>query len=108
MKVWGTLTLVALAAAILFATTQITFFAVQPIGAVPEGRTMVIWRADTMKLIDSADAWCERQTKNVSIMCRSLVLAKIVDENVIIVNLPYSESLYLWSTDGQRYYTKSR
>ena len=103
MKVWGTLTLVAIAAAILFATTQLTLFAVQPIGAVPEGRTMVIWRADTMKLIDSADAWCERQTKTVSIMCRALVLAQIVEEDVIIATLPYSETLYLWSTDGRRF-----
>jgi hypothetical protein len=101
MKIWGTLGLVVFAAAILFATTQITFFAVQPIGAVPEGRTLVIWRADTMKYIDSADAWCERQTKSVSVMCRSLVLAQIVDEDVIILKLPYSETLYHWSTDGQ-------
>jgi hypothetical protein len=103
MKVWATLTLVAIAAAIVFATTQLTVFIVQPIGAVPEGRTMVIWRADTMKLIDSADAWCERRTKSVSLMCRSLVLAKIADEDVTIANLPYSETLYLWSTDGRTY-----
>ena len=103
MKVWGTLALVAIAAAILFATTQLTLFAVQPIGAVPEGRTMVIWRADTMTFIDSADAWCERQTKSVSLMCRGLVLAKIVEEDVIIATLPYSETLYLWSTDGRTY-----
>ncbi len=103
MKVWGILSLVAIAAAILFATTQLALFIVQPIGAVPEGRTLVIWRADTMKLIDSADAWCERQTKTVSIMCRSLVLAEIADKDVIIAKLPYSETLYLWSTDGRMY-----
>ena len=103
MKVWGTLGLVVFAAAILFATTQVTVFTVQPIGALPEGRTLVIWRAKTMKFIDSADAWCERQTKSVSVMCRSLVLAQIVDEDVIILKLPYSETLYLWSTDGRMY-----
>ena len=103
MKVWGILSLVAIAAAILFATTQLALFIVQPIGAVPEGRTLVIWRADTMKLIDSADAWCERRTKSVSIMCRSLVLAEIADKDVIIAKLPYSETLYLWSTDGRMY-----
>jgi hypothetical protein len=93
----------AFAGAILFATNQLAFFVVQPIGALPEGRTLVIWRAETMNLIDSADAWCERQTKEVSLMCRSLVLAKILDEDVIITTLPYSETMYLWSTDGRMF-----
>jgi hypothetical protein len=93
----------AFAGAMLFATSQIAFFVVQPIGALPEGRTLVIWRARTMNLIDSADAWCERQTKEVSLICRSLVLAKIQDEDVIITTLPYSETMYLWSTDGRMF-----
>ena len=52
--------LIGMAAAIVFAATQLTLFVVQPIGAVPEGRTVVIWRLNTMKFVDSADAWCER------------------------------------------------
>ena len=49
---------------VLLATTSylcLDIFVVQPIGAVPEGRTVVIWRLNTMKFVDSADAWCERQ-----------------------------------------------
>ncbi len=95
--------LISIAAAILFATTQLTFFVVQPIGAVPEGRTVVIWRLTTMKFIDSADAWCERQTAGVNLLCRGAVLAKIANEDVIIARLPYSETLYLWSTGGRTY-----
>ncbi len=73
--------LISIAAAILFATTQLTFFVVQPIGAVPEGRTVVIWRLTTMKFIDSADALCERQTAGVNLLCRGAVLAKIANED---------------------------
>jgi hypothetical protein len=92
-----TTTLAALAA------TQITFFIVQPIGAVPDGRTVVIWRLKTMKFIDSADGWCEREVGGVNLLCRAGVLGKVGSEGVIIARLPYSETLYLWSTGGRTY-----
>ena len=65
MKAWVIVALISIAAVILFATTQLTFFVVQPIGAVPEGRTVVIWRLTTMKFIDSADAWWARRNGDV-------------------------------------------
>ena len=95
--------LVGVAAAIIFAATQLTLFVVQPIGAVPEGRTVVIWRLNTMKFVDSADAWCERQMGGVNLLCRGAVLAKVGNEDFIIARLPYSETLYLWSTGGYTY-----
>ena len=85
------------------AATQLTLFVVQPIGAVPEGRTVVIWCLNTMKFVDSADAWCERQMGGVNLLCRGAVLAKLGNEDVIIARLPYSEILYLWSTGGHTY-----
>lgn len=103
MKLWVVITLIVLAAAIIFATTQLTIFVVQPIGAIPEGRTVIIWRLHTMKFIDSADAWCERQMGGVNLLCRSAVLGKLAKEDVIIVRLPYSETLYFWSTGGHTY-----
>ena len=87
----------------MFIVTQLTFFVVQPIGVVPEGRTVIIWRLNTMKFIDSADAWCQRQMGSVNLLCRGAILAKLVNEDVIIVRLPYSETLYLWSTGGRTY-----
>ena len=56
MKLSVIVVLIGIAAVIIFVTTQITLFIVQPIGAVPEGRTVVIWRLNTMEFIDSADA----------------------------------------------------
>lgn len=87
----------------MFIVTQLTFFVVQPIGVVPEGRTVIIWRLNTMKFVDSADAWCQRQMGSVNLLCRGAILAKLVNEDVIIVRLPYSETLYLWSTGGRTY-----
>ena len=95
--------LICTAAAAMFIVTQLTFFVVQPIGVVPEGRTVIIWRLNTMKFVDSADAWCQRQMGSVNLLCRGAILAKLVNEDVIIVRLPYSETLYLWSTGGRTY-----
>lgn len=103
MKLSIVITLIGIAAAVVFAATQLTIFVVQPIGAVPEGRTLLIWRLNTMEFVDSADAWCERQMGGVNLLCRGAVLAKLGKEDVIIVRLPYSEALYLWSTDGHTY-----
>jgi len=40
---------------VVVASTQVTFFVVQPIGAVPEGRTLPIRRTGRLKFINSAD-----------------------------------------------------
>ena len=96
--------LIGIAAAVIFVTTQLTLFVVQPLGAVPEGRTLVIWRLNTMKFVDSADAWCERQMGGVNLLCRGAVLAKLGNQDVIIARLPCSETLYLWSTGGHTYW----
>jgi len=91
---------VSLAAGAIFAATQLTVFVIQPIGAIPEGRTVILWRLDSMKFIDSPDAWCKRRMGGVNVFCRGAVLAQVAKEGVIIARLPYSEALYLWSTGG--------
>ena len=103
MKIGVIVSLIATAAVIIFITTQLTFFVVQPIGAVPEGRTLLIWRLNTMRFIDSADAWCERQQGGVSLLCRALVLGKVAESDAIVARLPYSETLYSISTGGRSY-----
>ena len=52
--------IVLVSMAILFVVfvTQTTFFVVQPIGAVPEGKTVVMLRMNKTKFIGSADAIC--------------------------------------------------
>jgi hypothetical protein len=85
------------------ASTQVTLFVVQPIGAVPEGRTLLISRLNGSRFIDSADAMCERIQGNVSLLCRVMVMGQVGTNATIYLRLPYSETLYLWSTGGKTY-----
>ena len=95
--------LVVLAAFIIISYTQMTFFVIQPIGAVPEGRTLVIWRTGKLKFIESADGLCGREAKGVSLLCRMAALGAVAQNSTILMRLPYSETLYLISTDGRTY-----
>ena len=88
--------------------TRITIFVVQPIGAVPKGRTLVISRLTGTKFIDSADAMCERTQGGVNLLCRGLVLGKVLQNTTVYMRLPYSESLYLLSTGGKEYESNVR
>jgi len=83
--------------------TQLTLFVIQPIGAVPEGRTLVIWRTGKLRFIDSADGVCARETDGVSLLCRISMLGAVANNSTILVRLPYSHTLYLLSTDGKTY-----
>ena len=80
-----------------------TIFIIQPIGAVPDGRSLVIKRTGQLRFIESADAICERRNRGVSLLCRGVVLASIAENNEIYLRLPYSHSLYLVSTGGSEY-----
>ena len=97
------LVLVSILTLLAATATQVTLFVVQPIGAVPEGKTLVIMRMNKTKFIDSADAMCEREAGQVSLLCRGLMLGTIKKKADILVQLPYSEWLYLHSTDGKHY-----
>ena len=101
MKYW--IAAGAFVIACLIATRFITIFVVQPIGAVPEGRTLIVWRTSELNFIDSADAMCERKIHGVSLICRGSALAAIVQNGSIIARLPYSETLYKYSTGGATY-----
>ena len=104
MKKKGTvLSLVVLVVVVLIAYTQLTLFVVPPIGAVPEGKTVVILRLNKTNFIDSPDALCERIQGGVSLLCRGAMLGGVLEKSKIIMRLPYSESLYLMSTNGKTY-----
>jgi len=83
--------------------TQITIFAVPPIGAVPEGRTVIMLRLNKTNFIDSADAMCERLQGSVSLLCRGVTMGAVVSNTKIIARLPYSEWLYRISTGSKQY-----
>ena len=98
-----TLLLIALTAFIILIYTQVTVFVIQPIGAIPDGRTIVIWREGKLNFIDSADGVCGREASGVSLLCRMAVLGAVAKNNTVLMRLPYSETLYLVSTDGKKY-----
>lgn len=86
MKIWIGLGSVALAC--LIGSRFVSIFVVEPIGAVPEGRALIISRLSTLQFIDSADGWCRRQSDKVNLMCRFSVMGKVVSEATIIARLP--------------------
>jgi hypothetical protein len=83
--------------------TQFTLFVIPPIGAIPEGRTVVILRLNKTEFVDSPDAMCERIQGGVSILCRAMVLGAVGEKGTRIVSLPYSHTLYLISTGDKTY-----
>jgi hypothetical protein len=80
----------------------VTIFVVQPIGAIPEGKTLIISRMNNTTFVDSADAMCARQG-GVNLICRGIALGAIVKNADIYLRLPYSKLLYLLSTNGAEY-----
>ncbi|MFI3035268.1 hypothetical protein [Atlantibacter hermannii] len=87
----------------VFIAQKITFFSIQPIGAIPDGVTVVMWRKDGMKLFDSPDGICLRRVGSVSLMCRAMAMGNITDKTEIIFKLPYIEKAYMLSTEGKKF-----
>ena len=81
-------------------------FVIQPIGAIPEGITIVYFRHGTnFPFISSPDALCQKHVGYVNLFGRGIILGsagKVVAERKII-SLPYSRTLYLFSTGGYEY-----
>lgn len=77
-------------------------FSIQPIGAVPEGATIIYFRLGlNTDFVTSADGISLKATGKVSLLSRGIVLAqfsKLIKDRKITV-LPYSESLYRFSLD---------
>lgn len=94
---------VGIAMLCLVVYTQITIFAVPPIGAVPEGRTVIMLRLNKTNFIDSADAMCVRIQGYVNLLCRGMTMGAVVNATTIIARLPYSETIYKMSTGGMTY-----
>lgn len=71
-------------------------FVIQPIGAIPNGATIIYWRHElNMPFIASADGLILDSGKNVTLMWRALVLAGLTDILIErkIFRLNYSERL---------------
>lgn len=83
-------------------------FIIQPLGAFPEGMSIVYWKYDlnlNVPFIASADGILDKDGKGVSILGRVAILgalAKPIKDREIF-RFGYSENLYLWSTGGSKY-----
>ncbi len=81
-------------------------FVIQPIGAIPDGVTIVYWRSGlNIPFIASADGLLENSGAGVSLLGRGLMIAKFTEliKERILFKFGYSETLYLWSTGGKKY-----
>ncbi len=81
-------------------------FVIQPIGAIPDGVTIVYWRSGLkLPFIASADGLLESSGEGVSLLGRGILLGDLADpiRKREIFRVGYSEALYLWSTGGKKY-----
>src|SRR5262249_35773285 len=82
------------------------FFVVQPIGAIPEGVTIMYFRIGlNVTFISSPDGILIDSDQDVSLLPRMIILGKfgeIVNERKVM-RLPYSQTMYLVSTGGREF-----
>ena len=103
MKQRTIIALVILAVALLAVYTQLTVFVIPPIGALPEGKTVIITRLNKTEFVDSPDAMCERIQGGVSLLCRAMVMGAVIEKTTVLMRLPYSSWLYDISVGGKHY-----
>lgn len=87
----------------IFAYNKLTIFTVQPIGAIPDGVTIVMWKKGDMRFFESPDGLCMQRVGSVSLLCRMSMLGSAIDKDNIIMRLPYSEYAYLKSTNDRKF-----
>jgi len=97
--VW-VIVLLGLLATIYFGTG---FFVIQPIGAIPEGRTIWYVRMGlNIPFVSSADGMLLKTDTGVSLLGRAMMMSSVIDliDDKILLKLPYSKTLYKISTNG--------
>jgi hypothetical protein len=91
---------------LLFGYLSMGLFVIQPMGAIPDGATIVYFRLGmNLPFISSADGLLLEKMGSVNLLGRAMMmagLAKPVLDNKI-VSMPYSRSLYLISTNGTEF-----
>jgi hypothetical protein len=78
------------------------FYTVQPIGALPEGATAIVWRANGEPFFNSPDALCLERMGGVSLLCRGMAMGQAPTDR-IIVRIPYQSWAYDASTGGKEF-----
>jgi hypothetical protein len=80
-------------------------FTIQPIGALPEGITIIYHsRNPNMPFFSSPDGLCLEIQGSVTLLCRLAGLSALEELNDrIVLRLPYSHWAYLRSTGGKEF-----
>lgn len=97
-----TIAIVLIAVVLLIVASRMGFYTVQPIGALPEGVTLIVWRTSGESFFNSPDAVCLKLQEGVSLLCRGLAMAQAPIDRIIL-RLPYMDWAYLISTGGQAF-----
>ena len=77
-------------------------YSIQPIGALPEGSTVIVWRNAGEPFFNSADALCLDRMDGVSLLCRGMAMGAAPTDRIIL-RLPYQDWAYEQSTGGRRF-----
>jgi hypothetical protein len=91
--------LAVLLASAAFFRAFLGFYTIQPIGALPEGRTVIVWRAEGEPFFNSPDAECLTRLGGVSLLCRALAMGRAPTDRIIL-RMSYMDWAYLASTNG--------
>lgn len=78
------------------------FYTVQPIGALPDGATAIVWRESGEPFFNSPDALCLERMGGVSLLCRGMAMGQAPTDRIIL-RLPYQGWAYRQSTGGQEF-----
>ena len=86
----------------LFLLIRPGVFTIQPIGALPEGITIIYHsRNPEMPFFSSPDGMCLESMGSVSLLCRGMAITALEElTDQILLRLPYSRWAYLRSTGG--------
>jgi hypothetical protein len=99
---YKTIIIIIITVLLLIMVSRIGFYTVQPIGALPEGITLIVWRISDEPIFNSPDAVCLKLQEGVSLLCRGLAMAQAPVDRIIL-RLPYMDWAYLKSTGGQAF-----
>lgn len=92
---------------LIWATTF--FLVIPPIGAIPEGKTVWLFKPDRLfvegkiDFIESLDHFQYNNIGKVTLLGRGFTLMAILNSSKIILRLPYSESLELMANNGEKW-----
>ena len=78
------------------------FYSIQPIGAIPAGKTLLVRRTGDEPFFNSPDGTCLRRMGSVSLICRMGAISNAPLDRIIL-RLPYMSWAYRPSTGGAEY-----